>query len=104
MNGSMLDVEVLVVPDCPNQAGAERLMRKALDAAGLPDVPVRTRVVESEEEAAGLAFTGSPSFRVNGRDPFPSHDVPSLACRLYRTETGLAGLPDPAGMVDAVQR
>ena len=96
------DVAVLVVPDCPHQAGAERLMRDVLVAAGLGDVDIRTTVVDTEQQAVELDFGGSPSFRIDGRDPFPSTGPPRLACRLYRTEAGLAGLPDHAGLLAAL--
>ena len=97
------DVEVLVVEGCPNEPGAEQLMREALVAVGLPDVPIRVTVVETEEQAAELAFSGSPSFRVNGVDPYPATAGPSLACRLYRTDSGLSGLPDPASLIEALR-
>ena len=102
MSRAMPDVAVLVVSDCPHQAGAERLMRDALVAAGLGEVDIRTTVVDTEQQAAELNFAGSPSFRIDGHDPFPTMGPPSLACRLYRTEAGLAGLPDRAGLLAAL--
>lgn len=104
MTGSFPDIEVLVVPDCPNQEGAARLVREALDAAGMLEVTVRTTVIESEQQATEADFVGSPSFRIDGRDPFPSVGTPSLACRLYRTETGLRGLPDRDALTAALRR
>ncbi|MER7468661.1 hypothetical protein [Streptomyces sp. NPDC097981] len=39
-------------------------------------------------------FTGSPSILIDGRDPFAEPGtVPSLACRVYPTATGRAGVP-----------
>lgn len=102
MSRATPDVAVLVVPDCPHQAGAERLMRDALVAAGLGHLDIRTTVVDTEQRAVELDFTGSPSFRIDGLDPFPVAGPPSLACRLYRTEAGLAGLPDRAGLLAAL--
>jgi len=43
---------------------------------------------------AGLG--GSPTFLVDGVDPFPVGDGTSWACRLYRTEAGLQGAPSVA--------
>ncbi|MGW8700150.1 hypothetical protein ACWGOK_24945 [Streptomyces eurythermus] len=40
-----MEIEVLVVPDCPHRQLAEERLRQALDAAGLPGAGVATRVV-----------------------------------------------------------
>lgn len=95
-------LEVLVVEDCPHQAGAEKLARDALAQAGHAGVHVLTQVVKAREDAARLGFTGSPSFRINGRDPFRGPDTPSLVCRLYPTEAGLRGLPEQAALTAAL--
>lgn len=98
------DVAVLVVAGCPSGPRAEQLMHDALSAVGLPGTPIRITLVETEEQAAELAFSGSPSFRVNGEDPYPATVGPSLACRLYRTEAGVSGLPDPGALIAALRR
>ncbi|MFC8261184.1 hypothetical protein ACFUNF_27160 [Streptomyces sp. NPDC057291] len=39
-------------------------------------------------------FTGSPTFLLNGRDPFAEPGRPAgLTCRVYRAPDGLRGLP-----------
>jgi hypothetical protein len=86
-----MDVELLVVPDCANEAAALDLLIRTLSDLGLADVEIG-----SQELAAGLGFVGSPTFLTNGRDPFgePDRD-PGLACRVYRSPEGtLSGLPD----------
>ncbi|MFS0700074.1 hypothetical protein AB6N24_08910 [Cellulomonas sp. 179-A 4D5 NHS] len=99
-----MDVRVLIVEDCPNGDAAVALARQALDDVGLPDVAVQTRLVTTREEAAELAFTGSPTILLNGRDPFaPPRATPALACRIYRTSTGTAGVPDIALLREAVR-
>src|SRR6266851_3633450 len=46
------------------------------------------------EDAQRLDFHGSPTFLVNGRDPFAGGDAPaSLGCRVYQTEEGIQGAP-----------
>lgn len=95
-------LEVLVVEDCPHQAGAEKLARDALTQAGYAGVHVLTQVVKTGEDAARLGFTGSPSFRINGRDPFRGPGTPSLACRPYSTGAGLRGLPEQAALTAAL--
>jgi glutaredoxin len=103
-----MHVELLVVPDCPHQAGAASLLRTTLDELGFGDVTIDTTVIDTVEAAQQRGFMGSPTFLVNGTDafPVPGHR-PALACRLYPNRDGLAGLPDPAqlqqAMVQAVQ-
>jgi len=46
---------------------------------------------------AAAAILGSPTVRVDGRDVDPQAEERrdyGLSCRVYRTERGLAGLPD----------
>lgn len=93
--GGTVDVELLVVPECPGEAATRDLVRAVLDGSGLSDVGIRTTVVVGPDDAATHRFGGSPSVRINGVDPFPSEGAPSLACRLYRTPTGLSNIPDP---------
>lgn len=104
MSGFSVNIEVLVVPDCPHRARAERLMREVLDDAGLGNVAVRPTRIDSEDQAVAMGFAGSPSFRINGEDPYPAPTSPSPACRLYHTGVGLAGLPDRSALTDALER
>ncbi|GEC05647.1 hypothetical protein SSP24_33020 [Streptomyces spinoverrucosus] len=90
-----MEIELWVVPDCPNQQLAEEQLRQALDDAGLPTTGFTTRVIADETEAERSGFTGSPTILINGHDPFAEPDAtPSLTCRLYRTPDGLARAPD----------
>lgn len=94
-----MEVELLVVPGCPNEAAAAELVRGVLDEQGRTDTPLTVRVVGSEGDAIREGFTGSPTLRVNGRDPFAEPDrPPGLACRVYDTAAGLRGLPDIAAV------
>lgn len=97
-------VAVLVVEECPHKAGAEKLAPDALAQAGHAGVHVLTQVVKSGEDAARLGFTGSPSFRINGRDSFSGPGTASLACRLYPAGAGLRGLPEHAALTAALAR
>ncbi|MCX5181026.1 hypothetical protein [Streptomyces virginiae] len=91
-----MEIEVLVVPDCPNQQLAADRLRRALDDVGLPDTGFTTRVViAGQADTERSAFTGSPTILINGRDPFAEPGTaPAVACRAYRTGHGLAGAPD----------
>jgi hypothetical protein len=89
-----VDVELLVVSDCPNAAAAQELLCVALRAAGLPDSGVRVSVIESQREADERGFVGSPTILINGVDPFAEPGRPSaLACRVYPGPNGPSGLP-----------
>ena len=88
-----MDVELLVVPDCPHETSAYDLTLAALAELEV-SVPVAVTVIETDEQAQERGFTGSPTFLIDGRDPFaePGSAV-GLACRVYRTPSGLSGVP-----------
>ncbi len=87
-------IDLLVVPDCPNEAPARDLLSALLAEQGLT-ASVVTTVVSSADEAQARGFTGSPTFLINGVDPFAQDGARvGLACRVYRSAHGLAGLPD----------
>jgi hypothetical protein len=89
-----VDVELLVVPDCPNASAAQALLRSALDAAGLAATPIRISVIHSEREAENRGFVGSPTILINGIDPFAEPGRPvAVACRVYPGPAGVSGLP-----------
>ena len=89
-------VEILALPGCPNGELAVKLLRRVLDEVGLPDTAITTRVIADQAAAELVGFTGSPTFLINGADPFTEPGVAAaLACRLYPTASGaLARLPD----------
>ncbi|WP_217711923.1 hypothetical protein [Streptomyces sp. NA02536] len=61
---------------------------------GLDSAAHTTRVISDTYEAEAAGFTGSPSFMADGRDLFAEPGrAPGIACRVYRTSDGLAGLP-----------
>ena len=96
-----MDVELLLVPDCPHQVAAEDLLRTALVDVGLPaDFQVVAVTDEAEAE-----FAGSPTFRANGADLFPTLGNPAgLSCRIYRSGSGPSGLPDLPALRRALKR
>lgn len=97
----VVDVEILVVPDCPHEAGMVALLRNALDDIGLRSVAFAVATVGSQEDADALAFGGSPSVIVNGRDLFAQPGrAASLSCRLY---AGPGGLPDVRDLRQALK-
>jgi hypothetical protein len=87
-------IELLHIDECPNAAKAQERLEAALTALGHRDFPVNTRLLGSASDTAGTGFAGSPTITVNGSDIFPTGAPASdLACRIYATPSGLAGLP-----------
>jgi hypothetical protein len=78
-----MKLEVLHIVDCPNLPPLlERL-------AAVTDLPVTTRVIDSDKEAAELGMAGSPTLLINGVDPFAADDGDcGVSCRLYRDQDG----------------
>jgi hypothetical protein len=97
-----MDIELLYFAGCPNWHLARERLREALVVVGRPD-HVSLRNVETDEEAQVLRFAGSPTIRVNGRDPFPStSQTYGLSCRVYATPDGHAGAPTVGQLVEAL--
>lgn len=95
-------VEILYFDDCPNWPAAASAVDVLARELGIA-VDVRLVRVASKEEAARLRFLGSPTVRVDGRDVEPGAEERrdyALACRIYRTGEGFAGLP-PDGRLRA---
>ncbi len=103
MTSTHVNVELLLVPDCPNGPAARDLLRSALHGAGLPDAPIRVIVIDSQREAEHRRFVGSPTILINGVDPFAEPGRPAaLACRVYSGPTGPSGLPPADQLQQAV--
>jgi hypothetical protein len=87
-------VELLYLDGCPNWPVADERLAQALSEVGRTDITVARRAVETVAEAQTVGFTGSPTVRVNGRDPFAAGDEQvGMACRVYSTPEGLGGSP-----------
>jgi hypothetical protein len=88
-------VELLYFPGCPHHDAARELVEQIAAEAGI-DANLRLREVTSVADAERIRFLGSPSVRVNGHDVEPGaddRDTFTLACRVYRTASGLSGTP-----------
>ena len=89
-----MKIELLHIDNCPNWEEAGSRARIALDEAGAPTVSIEYRLLSSPEEAARVPFAGSPTILIDGIDAFPGDGrTTDLACRIYYTDQGLAGLP-----------
>ncbi|MFQ5947300.1 MAG: thioredoxin family protein [Acidimicrobiia bacterium] len=87
---------------CPHwRIGAERL-EEALRIAGA-QAEVTYHVIDNYEEAERHRFRGSPTFLIDGKDPFLDEETPvGLSCRVYRTDDGFEGAPSVEQLVDAL--
>lgn len=97
-------IELMVVPDCPHGDAAAQLLRQALDDIGLPGAEFETTVVSTSEEAVRRGFGGSPSFLADDVDLFGAIPVGALACRVYPTDAGRAGVPALRDLRQALKR
>ncbi len=96
---------MLHIEDCPNWQEAGDRAARALVKIGRPDVPVVYRLLRTPDDAALTAFAGSPTLALDGSDLFPSDGgTADLACRVYITPQGLAGLPTEDQIADALAK
>ena len=96
-------IELLYLDGCPTYRSAEEDLRRVLAEEGI-EAEVELVEVNSDEEARRLRFPGSPTLRIDGRDPFPVSErgEGALACRVYATPEGMKGTPTPAMIREAL--
>jgi hypothetical protein len=82
-------IDFLFWRGCPSHPEARELLDELLASRGI-EADVVEREVFSDEEARELAFPGSPTIRVDGRDVDPegASARPSLICRIYHLPDG----------------
>lgn len=98
-----MNIEVLHIEECPSWVEAGNRLREALNDSGLGETAIIYRLISTPEDAAQVPFAGSPTITIDGQDLFPSGGrTTDLACRVYPTPTGLAGLPTTEQLVDAI--
>jgi hypothetical protein len=90
-----LRIEVLYFEGCPNVGASVALVQRVVSELRV-DADLQLVEVAGEADAIDHHFLGSPSVRVDGTDVEPGADQRSdyaFACRIYRTESGLAPRP-----------
>lgn len=98
-----MNIEVLHIEECPSWVEAGNRLREALNKTGLGETAITFRLISTPEDAAQVSFAGSPTITIDGEDLFPSGGrTTDLACRVYPTPTGLAGLPTTEQLVVAI--
>jgi DNA-binding beta-propeller fold protein YncE len=91
-------VELLHIPDCPNSEVAARLLKEILHEYGLPQQIAEVSVTDFAQ-AEALAFPGSPTIRVDGKDvdtTFAEQGYRGLSCRTYIVDGKRQGVPSHA--------
>lgn len=89
-----MEIELLVIPDCPGAEEAAELLRTALEDIGLGDAQFTIQVIDTEAAARVRRFAGSPAFVVDGADLFDSGTTGGgMACRVYATPEGHRNVP-----------
>ncbi|MDH6237113.1 thioredoxin family protein [Cryobacterium sp. CG_9.6] len=100
-----MHIEILHINECPNWVEAGTRVEAALAEVGHGDDAVTYRLLTTSSEAADVLFAGSPTILLDGVDAVPTDGRTSdLACRIYRTTEGFAGVPTVAELVEAMQR
>jgi hypothetical protein len=95
---------VLTFEGCPHAEPALEHVRLVIAESGI-GATVRRVDVPDPEAAAAHRFLGSPTIRVNGRGIEPGvaeRDEYMLACRIYRTDSGVTGEPDEQWLREAL--
>jgi hypothetical protein len=101
VNRDLPAIEVLHVPECVNLGPMLERLREATA------LPVTTREVRTEAEAAAWGMAGSPTLLVDGLDPFAQAQRCEcrVSCRLYRDENGqITPAPSVGQIRDALAR
>jgi len=91
-------VELLHIPDCPSYEVAAQLLKEILREYGLPQHISEVSVTDFAQ-AEALAFPGSPTIRVDGKDvdsALPEQGYRGLSCRTYIVDGKRQGFPSHA--------
>lgn len=89
-----MKVELLWFAGCPSYLLARERLAQVLREEGI-DVPIEMIEIKDDADAIAHKFLGSPTIRLDGRDPFaePGQEDFAMQCRVYRTPVGLKGVP-----------
>ncbi|HVR79960.1 MAG TPA: thioredoxin family protein [Acidimicrobiia bacterium] len=88
----MMEVTLQYFDGCPNWETTDRHLG-TLAAEGM-EATIAYELIQSYEAAVERGFGGSPTVLIDGVDPFTDRRLlVGLTCRLYQTESGLAGSP-----------
>jgi hypothetical protein len=97
-------IDLLFWRECPSYPEARLLLRQVIEERGV-EAEVVEREVLTQDEAQELAFPGSPTIRVDGRDVDPegAGAPASLTCRIYHLPDGrVSPVPSREQLEEAV--
>ena len=97
-------VEILYFEGCPNHEPARMLVERLARQLRI-EPEIRLVKIADPDAAVELRFLGSPTVRVDGVDVEPGAEERrnfALACRIYRSEGGIAEQPDERWLRDAL--
>jgi hypothetical protein len=100
-----MTIEILYFDGCPNHEALLAHLEQLVSAANVR-AKVRLREIVDDETAQRERFLGSPSVRVDGRDIEPGagqREDFGVKCRLYRSPSGLTGLPRDEWLLQALE-
>ena len=102
---SAITVRYLYNEDCPSYDEGLQVLRAAALAVG-GDMVIEEQEITDDAEAEELGFYGSPTYLIEGRDPFAPPDLAptaASACRAYTTADGsISPVPDVAQLAAAL--
>jgi hypothetical protein len=91
-------IEIQYLDGCPNLELTVHRVREALALVGLDATIQTTKMTD------GMAFGGSPTVLVDGRDVEEGQAAACANCRIYPTPAGLEGSPSVEAIRMAILR
>ena len=96
-------ITLLYFDGCPSWRQAQHRAVAALGLVGRRSTELELIEVTTPEQAERLCFRGSPTFLVDGVDPFADPAGPvELACLIYRSADGTDTAPSVEQLVEAL--
>jgi glutaredoxin len=104
MKDRSVEIKFLYFSGCPHSEKALALVREVLAELHIQDYP-RSIEIDNESDALANRFLGSPTIQINGKDIETSRkvDSPLFGCRIYKTASGLTGVPPKEMILAAVK-
>ena len=96
-------VQLLFFEGCPHVDSTRRVLRRALEAAGVGEVGAEEVDVEASSSPAHLGDWGSPTILIDSFDIVGERGPSGRSCRLYRG-TGQAGVPSENVIEEQLRR
>jgi glutaredoxin len=98
-----MTIQFLYFDGCPTSKEMKQTLEEILSEEDV-DAQIQLLPVNTAEEAQRVQLPGSPTIRLNGRDPFPVGKRQDwwLGCRMYPTAEGLKGTLTKAMLREAL--